>query len=79
MSSIENVKQLQRELDKKNKELKDIKTECIEVFREINELCLSKYSDTYKLNKVRSLACDQYLLLMQNLCMKNNRTTPIAN
>ena len=63
------IKRLQELIDKKDKEIKDIKTECADQFKKIKDLCfINDYGDkNMKLRKIHEIASDNFSALVRDI------------
>ena len=63
------IKALKEIIERKDKEIKDIKTECAEQFKRIKDLCfINDYGDKYaKLRKIHEIASDNFSVLVKDI------------
>jgi hypothetical protein len=63
------IKKLQELIKRKDKEIKDIKTECAEQFKMIKDLCfINNYNDkNIKLRKIHEIASDNFSALLKDI------------
>ena len=63
------IKSLKEIIERKDKEIKDIKTECAEQFKRIKDLCfINDYGDKYvKLRKIHEIASDNFSALVKDI------------
>lgn len=62
-------KELTEIIDRKDQEIKDIKTECAEQFQKIRDLCfINEYGNkNLKLRKIHEIASDNFLILVKDI------------
>lgn len=63
------IKQLEETIAAKDKEIKDIKTECADQFKKIKDLCfINDYGDkNMKLRKIHEIASDNFSALVRDI------------
>lgn len=63
------IKQLKETIAAKDKEIKDIKTECADQFKKIKDLCfINDYGDkNMKLRKIHEIASDNFSALVRDI------------
>lgn len=63
------IKELEEIISRKDQEIKDIKTECIEQFKNIKDLCFcNDYDGKWdKLRKIHEIASDNFSALVKDL------------
>lgn len=63
------LKRLQELVERKDKEIKDIKTECADQFKKIKDLCfINEYNDrNLKLRKIHEIASDNFSALVRDI------------
>lgn len=63
------IKKLQELIKRKDKEIKDIKTECAEQFKMIKDLCfINNYNDkNIKLRKIHEIASGNFSALLKDI------------
>ena len=68
-AEAQKIKKLEETIDLKNREIKDIKTECAEQFKMIKELCFcNSYSGKLdKLSKIYEIASDNFSALITDI------------
>lgn len=68
-----NIK-LEETIKRKDKEIKDIKTECAEQFKRIKDICFSNtYNEKFdKLKKIHEIADENFLALLKDLIIADN-------
>ena len=68
------IKELEDVIKRKDKEIKDIKTECAEQFKKIRDLCFSNtYNERFnKLKKIYEIADDNFSALLKDLIISDN-------
>lgn len=70
IKQLENEKQkLIETIERKDTEIKDIKTECAEQFQKIRDLCfINEYGNkNLKLRKIHEIASDNFLILVKDI------------
>ena len=69
LSEALEIKKLQELIKRKDKEIKDIKTECAEQFKMIKDLCfINNYNDkNIKLRKIHEIASDNFSALLKDI------------
>lgn len=67
------IKQLKETIALKDKEIKDIKVECAEQFKNIKDLCfINNYGDKYlSLRKIHEIASDNFSALEKDIIIDN--------
>ncbi len=68
------IKQLEETIKLKDKEIKDIKTECADNFKKIRDLCfINDYGNSKsKTNRIYEIASDNFNLLLNDLLDYDN-------
>ena len=63
------LKRLQELVERKDKEIKDIRTECADQFKKIKDLCfINEYNDrNLKLRKIHEIASDNFSALVRDI------------
>lgn len=63
------LKRLQELVERKDKEIKDIKIECADQFKKIKDLCfINEYNDrNLKLRKIHEIASDNFSALVRDI------------
>ncbi len=63
------IKALKEIIERKDREIKDIKTECAEHFKRIKDLCfINNYGDKYlSLRKIHEIASDNFSALVKDM------------
>lgn len=69
------IKNLQNTIKLKEKEIKDIKVECAEQFKNIKDLCfINDYGDKYlSLKKIYEIASDNFSALVKDLAIDEQK------
>ena len=69
------IKALHELLARRDKEIKDIKTECAEQFKQIKDLCfINNYSEKYmNLRKIFEIATDNFSALVKDLAITEDK------
>lgn len=63
------IKNLEELIERKDKEIKDIKIECADQFKKIKDLCfINEYGDrNMKLRKIHEIASDNFTALIKDI------------
>lgn len=74
------IKRLQELINRKDKEIKDIKTECADQFKKIKDLCfINEYNDrNSKLRKIHEIASDNFSALVRDIFINETDEDEIA-
>lgn len=69
------IQKLQNTIKLKEKEIKDIKVECAEQFKNIKDLCfINDYGDKYlSLKKIYEIASDNFSALVKDLAIEEQK------
>ena len=69
------IKQLEETIKLRDKEIKDIKTECAEQFKRIKDLCfINNYRDKYlSLRKIHEIASDNFSALVKDIVITEQK------
>lgn len=69
------IRNLQNAIKLKEKEIKDIKVECAEQFKNIKDLCfINDYGDKYlSLKKIYEIASDNFSALVKDLAIEEQK------
>ena len=69
------IQKLQNTIKLKEKEIKDIKVECAEQFKNIKDLCfINDYGDKYlSLKKIHEIASDNFSALVKDLAIDEQK------
>ena len=69
------IQKLQNTINLKEKEIKDIKVECAEQFKNIKDLCfINDYGDKYlSLKKIHEIASDNFSALVKDLAIDEQK------
>ena len=69
------IQELQNTINLKEKEIKDIKVECAEQFKNIKDLCfINNYGNKYlSLKKIHEIASDNFSALVKDLAIDDKK------
>ena len=75
------IQKLQNTIKLKEKEIKDIKVECAEQFKNIKDLCfINDYGDKYlSLKKIHEIASDNFSALVKDLAIDEQKENAKQN
>lgn len=74
---VQEIKRLNEVVDRKDKEIKEIKTECAEQFKKIKDFCTcNDYNGRFnRIDKIYEIASDNFSALVDDLCVDKKEET----